>query len=381
MKRTALRHLWPLLALALLVWGAPAAAQTGAAELRVDPPALNLTAGQTQTVTIVLQNAAEVYGIDVRASFDPALVEIVDSDPARDGVQMTPGVFPQPDFVALNAADNSAGALRYVVTQVNPTPPASGGGAVFTFQVRGRANGVSPLRIDLVEMANRSGELLPLTTTGGAITVTGGQPPAPTGVALTVPAEGGLPAATAGAATVSPAPTVAPADPAATVPVAALATTAPASTTDPASGPSDPPQPTLTTASGDTAPPRRHWVPQLARRTRSPSRPRRRPNQPPRPPPGETTTNPDAAPTVAAVAGAGRWHGRRFSRAAGGHRRGHGRDRPRRPGHAGRRLARRRAADRRRGRAGARWPPASCWPGAGAPRPAGSATSQIVFSV
>ncbi len=210
MKRTAIRHLWPLLA--LLVWGAPAAAQTSAAALRIDPPTLSLIAGQTQTIAIVIQDAAEVYGIDVRASFDPALVEVVDANPARDGVQMTAGVFPQPDFVALNAADNAAGALRYVVTQVNPTQPATGGGVVFTFQVRGRANGVSPLRVDLVEMANRSGELLPVTTTDGTVTVTGGQPP-PTGVALTVPAEGGQPAVTASAATVAPAPTVAPETP------------------------------------------------------------------------------------------------------------------------------------------------------------------------
>ena len=83
---------------------------------------------------------------------------------------MTPGAFPQPDFVALNLADNAAGALRYAVTQVNPTPPATGGGVVFSFQVRGRANGVSPLRLVLVEMANRSGELLSVTTDDGAIT-------------------------------------------------------------------------------------------------------------------------------------------------------------------------------------------------------------------
>ncbi|MBP8948987.1 MAG: hypothetical protein KBG73_09105, partial [Candidatus Promineofilum sp.] len=252
MKRTAIRHLWLLLA--LLVWGAPAAAQTSAAALRIDPPTLSLIAGQTQTIAIVIQDAAEVYGIDVRASFDPALVEVVDANPARDGVQMTAGVFPQPDFVALNAADNAAGALRYVVTQVNPTQPATGGGVVFTFQVRGRANGVSPLRVDLVEMANRSGELLPVTTTDGTVTVTGGQPPAPTGVALTVPAEGGQPAVTASAATVAPAPTVAPVDPAATAPAAALPATAAAATTDPALGPTAAPPTTLTSAGGDTVP-------------------------------------------------------------------------------------------------------------------------------
>lgn len=250
MKRTAIRHLWPLLALALLVWGAPAAAQTGAAMLRVDPPTLSLIAGQTQTITIVIQDAAEVYGIDVRASFDPALVEVVDANPARDGVQMTTGVFPQPDFVALNAADNAAGALRYVVTQVNPTPPATGGGVVFTFQMRGRANGVSPLRVDLVEMANRSGELLPVTTTDGAITVTGGQPPAPTGIALTMPAESVLPATT-----VAPTPTIAAVAPAATEAAATRPTIAAAATSESTTSPTAQPQPTPATAPGDTASP------------------------------------------------------------------------------------------------------------------------------
>ncbi len=246
MKRTAIRHLWLLLA--LLVWGAPAAAQTSAAALRIDPPTLSLIAGQTQTIAIVIQDAAEVYGIDVRASFDPALVEVVDANPARDGVQMTAGVFPQPDFVALNAADNAAGALRYVVTQVNPTQPATGGGVVFTFQVRGRANGVSPLRVDLVEMANRSGELLPVTTTDGTVTVTGGQPPAPTGVALTVPAEGALPATG-----VAPTPTVAAVDPAATEAAVPRPTTAAAATSDSTIGSTALPQPTPATVPSDTA--------------------------------------------------------------------------------------------------------------------------------
>ena len=267
MKQTAIRHLWPLLALALLVWGAPAAAQTGAAVLRVEPESLSLAAGQMQTVAIVIQDAAEVYGIDVRAGFDPALVEIVDADPARDGVQMTPGAFPQPDFVALNAADNAAGALRYAVTQVNPTPPANGGGTVFTFQVRGRANGVSPLRVTLVEMANRSGELLPVTTRDGAITVTGGQPPAPTGVALTVPAEGGSPPAGAGGATAAPEATVGPAPPAPpagnTPPTSNAATVAPIAgeaTNGPAGSPNAP-QPALTNATGATVPPGATAVP------------------------------------------------------------------------------------------------------------------------
>ena len=68
------------------------------------------------------------------------LVEVVDADPAREGVQFTPGTFPQPDFVARNVADNEAGTLRYVITQVHPTEPASGDGVLFTVQFRAQAD-------------------------------------------------------------------------------------------------------------------------------------------------------------------------------------------------------------------------------------------------
>lgn len=256
MKPTATAILW-LVAL-LLLWGAAdAAAQTGAAVVRPDPTALSVATGQTQTINIMVENATEVYGIDVRVAFDPALIEVVDADLSRNGVQMTPGAFPQPDFVALNLADNAAGALRYAVTQVNPTLPATGSGVVFSFQVRGRASGVSPLRVVLVEMANRSGELLSVTTGDGTITVTGGQPPAATGVAVTIPAEGGPPEATAGAASSTPIPAVA--EGATTIPLdtPAMATTALTAAT-PAEAtivPTAQLQPTLTVAVGsaDTA--------------------------------------------------------------------------------------------------------------------------------
>jgi hypothetical protein len=163
--------------------------------VRPDPAAVEVTAGTIQTIAVVLEDAADVYGIDVRASFDPSRIEIVDADPGKAGVQTAPGSFPQPDFVALNEVDNGAGTLRYVITQVNPTPPATGSGTLFTIQVRGKAGGDSTIRIDLVEMSNRSGELLPVQTADGAIRVTGAAPPAPTGIVLATPAGGEQPPA------------------------------------------------------------------------------------------------------------------------------------------------------------------------------------------
>ena len=148
----------------------------GGATIRPDPVTLEITPGQVSAINIVLENAADVYGIDVRAKFDPALIEIVDADPAQDGIQMTPGTFLKPDFVVRNTGDNGAGTLQYVVTQVNPTQPATGNGVVLTLNVRGKTPGQSELKIDSVQMADRRGQSLAVQPQNGIIRV--GQPPA-----------------------------------------------------------------------------------------------------------------------------------------------------------------------------------------------------------
>ena len=118
----------------------PAAAQDQPAIVRSDPAVLEIAPGEMATLTVVLAGAQEVYGIDVRATFDPQLVEVVDADPAREGVQFKAGSFPQPDFLVRNEADNQAGTLHYAITQVNPTEPASGDGVLFTVQLRALAD-------------------------------------------------------------------------------------------------------------------------------------------------------------------------------------------------------------------------------------------------
>ena len=198
--------------------------------LRPIPAELSLRPGEIGRVEFVLENAQDVYGLDVRDAFDPAIVEVVDDDPDRDGVQMTPGALPQPDFVALATADNAAGTLRYIVTQVNPTPPATGSGVVFAVNFRARAAGQTAVTITQVEMADREGLLLAVTAGAGTIEVAGG---AATGSPIRpndTPAAGEMATAMA---TLPPAPTQAQSTTAPTTSsaVAPPATVAPVSTT------------------------------------------------------------------------------------------------------------------------------------------------------
>lgn len=217
-----------LLALLSPTFGAPLRAQ-GIATVKPEPAALALQSGEVADVAIRLENARDVYGIDVSAAFDPAIVEIVDADPATDGVQMFEGAFPQPDFVALNSADNAAGTLRYVVTQVNPTPPATGSGVVFSFQVRARAGGATDLAVTLVEMSDRDGNLLAVTT-GMATIQVAGPTAAPTGIVLQPTAAGAPGEATANASPL-PGATATSASATGATPTTALPTAPPAAAT------------------------------------------------------------------------------------------------------------------------------------------------------
>lgn len=174
--------------------------QLSPAQLGAEQPSYVLEPGEELTARILIENASNVYGIDVRASYDPSLVEVVDADPGRDGVQVFPGEFPQPDFLAVNSANPRTGEIRYVTTQLNPTPAASGSGVVFAVRLRGRGvSGSSQFRIESVEMSSRDGTLLPVQWSGATIETGGESTQAPvgqaTGVAL-VPATVVVPSAT-----------------------------------------------------------------------------------------------------------------------------------------------------------------------------------------
>lgn len=150
----------------------PVAAESQNAIVRSDPAQLEVIAGQIATLSVVLSDAQNVYGIDVSATFDPQMVEVVDVNPAKDGVQATPGAFPKPDFVARNIADNQAGTLHYAITQVNPTEPVNGSGVVFSVQFRAKVpSGQGTFTITSVDLTDRDGIALGVQPESGTIRI------------------------------------------------------------------------------------------------------------------------------------------------------------------------------------------------------------------
>ena len=164
-------------------------AQTSAGLVRPDPLMFEVGQGQVERLALVLEDARDVYGMDVRARFDPVVVEIVDVDEGQEGVQMIPGEFPKPDFLVRNQVDNSAGTLMYVITQVNPSPPANGNGVIVWIEVRGKRMGESPFIVEFVDAADREGRTLQIEKQDGVIRVVKPKPPTPTATIEVTPTE------------------------------------------------------------------------------------------------------------------------------------------------------------------------------------------------
>lgn len=147
-------------------------AQVAMSTIRVEPQLVEVGLGESAEVVIMLEDVDNVYGIDVQMTYDHDSIEIVDADPNTTGVQISPGTFLKPDFVVRNIADNENGSLRYVVTQISPTPVATGSGILLTIQVRGiSAESETMLVFDAVEMASPDGFLLPVNTQDGLVHV------------------------------------------------------------------------------------------------------------------------------------------------------------------------------------------------------------------
>ncbi|MCC7358802.1 MAG: hypothetical protein IT317_04965 [Anaerolineales bacterium] len=170
-----------LAALALLLFAVPAPrlAQAGSASasatLRVLPAGGTYPVGAVFEVVVVMEAAASLYGADLKLSFDQTRLAVLDADANTAGVQVTPrGDLLSPDLVLQRSADNAQGEVRYVVTQLMPSEPVTGTGALLAFQVQALAAGPATLAIDSFLLSDRDGNSLPALTAGATYTLTTG---------------------------------------------------------------------------------------------------------------------------------------------------------------------------------------------------------------
>ena len=125
----------------------------------------SLTAGDEITVTINISNVIDLYGAAVMLNFVPADLQVVDDDPGKDGIQITPADCPATDFVVANEANNSIGSIEYSVIQLNPTPPFSGDCTMAHIHFRVQREVTTLVEFNQLLLADPNGETIPTTTT------------------------------------------------------------------------------------------------------------------------------------------------------------------------------------------------------------------------
>lgn len=126
------------------------------------PAVTVVTVGESVDVPITISGVSGLYGIDVKLFYEPTIA-------GADWIHR--GVMPQPDFVLWERVD-VPGMAWYVVTQLNPTPPANGSGLVATVRLTGLHEGKGHLHLEAIA-ATRDGDVIPLRIGDGVLVVGG----------------------------------------------------------------------------------------------------------------------------------------------------------------------------------------------------------------
>lgn len=205
---------WVALFWALALMGPVSAAAQEVATISLEPAQIRIGVGEEVTLQVVVRGATNLYALEMQAEFDARLLEVLDDDPAQEGVQATfVGGFLEPDIVLNNEADNERGFVALAFTQEAPREGASGEGVLATFRVRGKAEGEVPVKVSSVILFDAELARAPARTRMATVYV--GDVPAPPEASATPTTELAEPTPTA---TLEPTRTEVPTEPATATP-------------------------------------------------------------------------------------------------------------------------------------------------------------------
>jgi LysM repeat protein len=195
MGKTVCTRSWILLP-ALVVVGllagtwisAPAAiagpALQGGTTVAITPAQAKLACGQTGNVDIQINNVTDLFGVDVKVSFDPNILEVVDANPAQAGVQIQAGNLPDVSggqgLVQQNLVDNTTGTVSYAAVRLSPAPPQSGSGVIASITFRGKSAGTSPVNITSLTLSDETARPIQAVPSNGEVEVNCDVSPTPT---------------------------------------------------------------------------------------------------------------------------------------------------------------------------------------------------------
>lgn len=145
-------------ALADLGPAAPRADLNADTSVSFAPASLSLVPGQVVTISVQINNVTNLFGYELHMGFDPAVVQVLDDDAAKTGINITPGSFlaPGPYAVMPNEASNITGTVKFAMTLIGGTS-VSGNGTLATLTLQAVAPGDAQLGLTQVNLSDDNG--------------------------------------------------------------------------------------------------------------------------------------------------------------------------------------------------------------------------------
>lgn len=152
-----------VLAFAIILLALPAITPAkDAPRLYLEMDKTKVAMGQEMSADVLLKEAPLFYGSDVRLTFNPDLLEVIDANEKSSGVQIEPGDFldPSKSFFLLNQSNNKNGSISYALSLLNPAPAVDGNGRLATIAFRAKSPGQTAIRIEKGELGTRDGKTI-----------------------------------------------------------------------------------------------------------------------------------------------------------------------------------------------------------------------------
>jgi len=108
---------------------------------------------QSKTISVNVENAPLIYGVDIRLSFDPAMLEVV---------QMEAGSFidREQGLILQEGHDNQKGSVDYALALRHPAPPVEGAGTLLNVTFQAKSAGQAHVRLEQGQFGTQKGEVI-----------------------------------------------------------------------------------------------------------------------------------------------------------------------------------------------------------------------------
>lgn len=143
-----------------------------ATTVSVTPSTPSVSGCDILDVYIDVNSVTNLYALDVRLTFDPAVLEVVDFT-AGSPVNLEPIVDPNLNFSATftvrNEVNNFTGTIWYAATQTFPTPAAAGSGHVARIRLRAKSTAASAFNFTYIKLSDPNGVQIAATGVNGTV--------------------------------------------------------------------------------------------------------------------------------------------------------------------------------------------------------------------